>query len=271
MEPLRATSSDKSAPAAYLLRRLAQTGDADGVAHLLAEKEMPTEACTSALVQAAERGHIDCVRLLIPFSGDMGNDSIALALVRAAGDGHAECVEVLVPVCGAESINSALAIATRHGHADCVKLLISIPGPKVVFQQSLLYLAAAAGHVECVKLLIPVSDPMEKDSVALRSSIINRHTQCAKLLIPVSGQLVEIPSLLSLALVAGQAEVVALLLESEPRLLDGVDLFEILSSARSTGNDDVAEFLSSVIDRDALSSAVPKDEARPSSFFGRRL
>ncbi len=49
-----------------------------------------------ALEKAAEKGYVECVKILIPVSEPDQDGSQALE--RAAQNGHAECVQLLIPV-----------------------------------------------------------------------------------------------------------------------------------------------------------------------------
>lgn len=208
----------------------AENGDAQGVVRFLELGGDPKMEDSCALRMAAYHGHAECVRLLIPVSEPHSMDSWALAF--AAANGFAECVRLLIPV-------------TNPGVEDCRALRC----------------AAKAGRSECVKLLIPVSDPLADDCQALRWAAENGRVECARLLLPVSGPLVEIDGILPLSLAAGHADVVAILLECEPRLLHGINLLAERSSARARGLPELDALLSSIIDAQALSSIAASPEA----------
>lgn len=133
----------------------ASSGDAIVLAQVLADGDPETQSKSFALERAAENGHEQCVRLLIPKSDPLDNDSRALAL--AALEGHVECVKLLIPV----SDPLAQSSAALRG-------------------------AAKSNRKECVQLLIPVSDPQALNSQALRSSALRGHSECVRVLLPVS-------------------------------------------------------------------------------------
>ena len=78
---------------------------------------------------------------------------------------------------------------------------------------------------------------------------------------PESSPLVEIYGLLAVAMVAGQAKVAALLIEAEPRLLDGVNLPKCLAEALENSYGDLASYLSSIIDQRELVDVAPDASA----------
>ena len=81
------------------------------------------------------------------------------ALRWAAENGHLEIVKLLIPVSDPKAGGSyALQLAATKGHLEIVKLLIPVSDPKAGGSYAL-RLAAENGHLEIVKLLIPVSDP----------------------------------------------------------------------------------------------------------------
>ena len=110
------------------------------------------------------------------------------------------------------------------------------------------------GHAECVRLILSVSDPKADESYALRAAAHYGHVECVRRL-PVSGPLGEIDGLLEKVLESGHANVAALLIEQEPRLLDGVDLSKGHAAALERGHGDVASYLSSLMDQRELGAS----------------
>lgn len=72
-------------------------GDARAIAHLLTHPDVdPAADHSTALMHAAHRGKVACVRLLIPVSNPLARNSEALW--RAARYGRASCVRALMGV-----------------------------------------------------------------------------------------------------------------------------------------------------------------------------
>jgi hypothetical protein len=127
---------------------------------------------------------VDVVKELIEEGADPKADN-SYALQLAAESGHIEIVRLLIPVSDPKSRNSqALRLAAKHGHTEIVKLLIPVSDPKA-YNSYALQLAAKYGHTEIVKLLIPVSDPKACDSYVIRCAANNGYMEVVKLLIPV--------------------------------------------------------------------------------------
>ena len=145
---------------------------------------LETEGCnpladkSEALRCAADGGHVECVRRLIPVSNPRGWNSVALRM--AANNGHTDCVRLLIPHSDPRAYESeALRYASSHGHVDCVRELIPYSDSRARNSKAL----CSHGHTECVRLLAPVSDPRARDSRALCS---HGHIECVRLLAPVS-------------------------------------------------------------------------------------
>ena len=277
------------------LLRLAKVGDFGGASLIVSQNEIPAKICSQALEMAASEGHAPCVSLLAPLSfphaiatclllavknarpecvkilaAASNAQSLYHALLSAASLGQVECVKLLILVAPLEPSGrwSPLLRAAASGHAECVKLLIPLFDPKADMSIVLRW-AASSGHAECVKLLIPVSEPKVSDALRLAAS--RGHAECLKLLIPVSDPLIERDGILSQSLAAGHANTTAILLDCEPRLIEAVNLFESLSEAQASGHFELAELLSSIIDRQILTETVPEGCQGPSLSLGVRL
>ena len=260
-----------------------QSGDLAGVISLLGQGADPSYKASNALRVAAEAGHAECVKVLLPFSAPKDNNS---ALGLAAGNGHAECVRLLIPVSDPKAYGShPLHAAAFDGHAECVKLLIPVSEPKARDSEALVSaarnnraecikllipvsdpksdnsraLAAAAmfGSAECVKLLLPVSDP-KHNSRALQGAIDHTNTECVKLLIPVSGPLLKRKKIRTLTLSLGHADILSLLLAFEPLLLTGLDLPRCRDASTAKGHVEMAALLSSIIEQQDLVGTLPQ-------------
>lgn len=154
------------------------------IKRLIEEGANPKADESYALRWAANNGHLEITKLLLPMSDP--KDHVSEALRYAAMDGHLEIVKLLLPVSDPKAFNSfALRWAAMNGHLEIVKLLIPVSDPKDRGSSALKW-AAENGHLEIVKLLIPVSDPKAENSRALRWAAQYRHMEIVELLIPVS-------------------------------------------------------------------------------------
>lgn len=237
----------------------AQRGDLLGVASLLALGADARNQASKALCLAAENGHLECVKILIPASCPMADYSRALSL--AASHGHVECVKLLIPVSDPKADGSqALRWATCNGHAACVKILIPVSDPRAFHSDALLR-AAIGGHAECLKLLIPVSDPMADDSRALRWAAAKGKAECFEMLIPVSEPMIEMPDFLTDVFAAGFANILSIMFAREPRFLAALDLVRAREAAKANCHPELAALISSIIEQKALAENLPLSEA----------
>jgi len=135
------------------------------------------------LIEAAREGRLEDVRVFIK---GCPREQKSVALRRAAEYGHVECVKLLLPVSNPKDLNSdALRLAAQNGHAECVKLLIPVSDP--CNENSVALVCAALNrHVECVRLLIDVSQPKRDNSRALQWASFNNDQACFDLLYAVS-------------------------------------------------------------------------------------
>ena len=144
----------------HQLLAAASMGDDNMVRRLLVDS-LPHEPHLKsiALRLAADKGHLECVKLLIPHSDPKADDSAALRW--AAEEGHLECVKLLIPHSDPKADDSAaLRWSANNGHLECVKLLIPHSDPKAD-DSGALRLAAEEGNLECVRELMPHSDPVK--------------------------------------------------------------------------------------------------------------
>ena len=100
----------------------------------------------------------------------------------AAENGHAEIVKMLLPHSDPKACDSAaLRWAAENGNAEIVKMLLPVSDPKACGSVSLIW-AAESGHAEIVKMLLPVSDLKDCEIEALRRSAINGHTEIVEMI-----------------------------------------------------------------------------------------
>lgn len=95
------------------IRRAAQRGDQVALTGLLSHPDCNARSCDhyygwTALMYAANHGHADCIRLLLPFSDARAQDDQGqTALMWAVKSSHAACIEVLLPASDALTKNNA--------------------------------------------------------------------------------------------------------------------------------------------------------------------
>lgn len=166
------------------LEKAASQGDLAGVQAALAEGANTSHLSSRALRLAAEGGHADCVKLLIPVSDPLARGSGALAM--AAERGHIECVKLLIPVSDQRASGyRALKLATEFNRVECARLLAEAANPQDDQVEALL-IAAEEGHLECLRLLMPLSNSLASRSRALRGAAESGHAHCVLELLPVS-------------------------------------------------------------------------------------
>lgn len=145
------------------------------------------------LIDAARQGRAEDVRILM---NGCPRDQKSSALRRAAEYGHVECVKILIPVSDPKDLDSdALRLAAHNGHAECVRVLIPVSDPNNNDSVALVS-AAMKRHAECVRLLIDVSSPKSDNSRALQWASFNNDQACFDLLYAVSDPQVALSCLL---------------------------------------------------------------------------
>ena len=222
---------------------------------------MPQSDIDQQLLSAVHAGIAAKVSEMLACGSDPRRENCR-ALREAAGLGYAECVRVLLPVSDPKAADChALRVAAGNGQAECVRLLLPVSDANAD-ESLVLRLAACNGHSECVRMLLPLSNAKAEDCHALQVAARNGHAECVRMLLPVSGPLGEIDGLLEKVLESGHANVAALLIEEEPRLLDGVDLSKCLAGARENGHGGLAAYLSSIIEQKAILGVLRERPAR---------
>ena len=186
-----------------------------GVPKSLYKEEALYPPQKTALVIAAENGHVECVDILIQSGACVTFDDTSgrTPLMAAAENGHVKCVEVLLkegtgkcsktkdeefpyvdwPQENEEEdffINrTALIYASKNGHATCVKLLLEAEANVNLKDRdnlTALMHAAGNGHVNCVELLLKAGADLnvnDRDNMtALALATRNGHAGCVRLL-----------------------------------------------------------------------------------------
>ncbi|GAB6028256.1 hypothetical protein CHUAL_002439 [Chamberlinius hualienensis] len=187
--------------------------------------------CTP-LMEAANAGHLDIVKLLITHNADVNAQSSSgnTPLMYACAGGHEEVAKFLLES-GAnvedhnENGHTPLMEAASAGHVGVAKILLDhgagVNTHSNEFKESALTLACYKGHLEMVRFLLEAGADQEHKTdemhTALMEASMDGHVEVAKLLLD-SGAQVNMPadsfeSPLTLAACGGHVELALLLLE----------------------------------------------------------
>lgn len=170
--------------ASVSLGKAAPKGDTKTILDLLDGVAIePRPDASSALASAAEHGHVETVKALLPFYEHGHQDSMALRL--AARNGSLELISLLIAYSKQEDVSSCLTEAAECGHTDAVQALLPlyVPGDN---KSLALVMAARKGHMEIVRMLLPVSDPKAQNSAAFCGACAGGFSEVAELLLPLS-------------------------------------------------------------------------------------
>lgn len=147
-----------------LLMKAAAAGDVQSVRKLIYQAGSANNLGKTAMMYAAEGGHLECVRALMLKEARMQDDEGRTALFYASWHGHTEVVRLLVDR-EARLVKkngySSLMVAAVHGHVEICKLLLAKERglyTNKAFRHgaghTALMCAADWGDIECVKLLL---------------------------------------------------------------------------------------------------------------------
>lgn len=147
-----------------LLMKAAAAGDVQSVRKLIYQAGSANNLGKTAMMYAAEGGHLECVRALMLKEARMQDDEGRTALFYASWHGHTEIVRLLVDR-EARLVKkngySSLMVAAVHGHVEICKLLLAKERglyTNKAFRHgaghTALMCAADWGDIECVKLLL---------------------------------------------------------------------------------------------------------------------
>lgn len=202
----------------------------------------------TALMHAAEGGHLPIVRLLLGEMGIVGKYG-GSALMRAAENGHVDCVRLLLPEVHIRSADgwTPLMAAAWYNRPAVIPLLSALQscateasfilGELKGAGWTALMAAAYKGHAECVRLLLQEVRMQNAEGwTALMLAAQNEHHECVKLLIFEGGmQLNNTTSkycgwtALMMAAQSGSSEIVRLLAPKEMRMCtsDGLGALQV--------------------------------------------
>ena len=269
---------DETLHNARLLRAASWRGNVDEVKSLiekLGQKNLDLTADyyesgalikSSALMNAAQLGHVDVVRILIDAGAKVDMDekfddhlfawrSLAkngTALMRATANGHTEVVKILIAA-KADVNGIALILAAEKGHLEIVNTLIAhkVDVEKVnSWNDTALMLAAEKGHLEIVNSLIKAGAKVDEPNpfgTALMWAAGSGHLEIVKTLIAENADVNKVnldgASALTRAAENGHIEVVKILIDQNANV-DKVDKFgTAIMLAISEGHNDIVKLL----------------------------
>lgn len=144
----------------------AAAGDAHRVSLQIRDAGKQTASGRTALMFATERGHVDCISLLLDKEVALQDNTGITALMFAAHAGASECARFLLSEVGITTKvatakfpagTTALMIAAYYGRADIVKLLkVYEQGMKNSRGLTALDYAEQRGHTEVIQELSPL-------------------------------------------------------------------------------------------------------------------
>ncbi|KAE8303743.1 Kinase, NEK [Giardia duodenalis] len=190
---MNTSSSQINLSALPQLIRAAHTNDMETVRMLVSEGigiGQRDEQGMTALMHAAQQGHVGPVRLLVERGNGLQDRNGWTALMHAAHNGHPGAARILAPYEYWRRDNNgrtALMMATQQGSLEVVKLLLDHEkGLKDKQHHNALYHALENGHLGVAEMIIPYEDPTdEKGVTALMRAAARGDTGMVRLLIPV--------------------------------------------------------------------------------------
>lgn len=119
------------------LMRAAEDGDIQRVCELEHEAGRQSFSGVTALMYAAQNGHADCLKVLLPHEYGLQDNEGWTSLMLATWNGHISCVTLLLGEVGHQTGApyddtpvgcTALMVAAKYGYADIVQLLLPYEG-----------------------------------------------------------------------------------------------------------------------------------------------
>eukprot|EP00701_Giardia_intestinalis_P005826 XP_001709650.1 Protein kinase [Giardia lamblia ATCC 50803] len=162
---MNTSSSQINLSALPQLIRAAHTNNMETV-RMLANKRnyigQRDEQGMTALMHAAQQGHIGPVELLVRKERGLKDKSGWTALMHAAHGNHLEVIEILIPYehrKRSKNNHTALMIAVKKGHIEAASLLVSYEKNLIDDEgKTALVIAAEAGHEALMETIDPTDD-----------------------------------------------------------------------------------------------------------------
>ncbi|ESU35023.1 Serine/threonine protein kinase [Giardia duodenalis] len=250
----------------------AHTNDMETVQMLANEKDcigQRDEREMTALMHAAQQGHIGPVKLLVEKEKGLKDKNGWTALMHAAHENHPEVIEILVPhEHGRKSKNgrTALMIAAENDSAEAASVLAPYEEDMIDRQgKTARILAAEAGHEDVVEALDPTDD---RGVTALMRAAKLNDTLAVSVLIPIQKKrLAPTGTALIQAAICGRVEAVRLLMPYESRARDGCGATALMKAA----SENHAEVVQLLMEREGCMLDVCGLPAITHAAYGGRL
>ena len=171
----------------------------------------------TALMHAAQQGHVGPVRLLVKKEKGLQDRNGWTALMHAAHSNHSEVVEILAPYehrKRSKNNHTALMIAAEEGHTEAASLLVPYEKDRIDSEgKTALVIAAEAGHGTVVEAIEPTD---ENGVTALMRAVDRGDMATAKALVALQrGRVAHGETALMQAAVHGDVDGIKLLLPHE--------------------------------------------------------
>lgn len=238
--------------------------DASGI-HMANFPRNQTQLDQDLLVSATSGSLADMHRLLLAGADPLFERSLAVS--KAALRGHVECVKLLIPISGMGE-SSAVSLAAAHGHVECVELLAPVSDSKA--NALAMCWSAQNGHFECARILAPLADLDGDYSHDLRVAAYHGNIEAIKILAPFCNLSAD-PEPFRVAMDAGQADAVALFLSLAPTLIELINLDVDLPKARINEQYGLAALLQSIRDLREVSESSKALPSASRQAVGPRL
>lgn len=228
--------------------KAAEKGHVDFLKMFIEEYGLAVDISNNLMIRnAAENGHADAVKYLLSQGADYTVFNGG-PLESAAKNGHVETVAAFLDA-GAD-VNTGngkiLIAAARKGQMDVVMLLLSRGADATQEDQEALWRAAENGHTAVVKMICaqPGIDVGRDDNKALEEALSGAHFECARVLIDHGADVnVNKGAFLREAAEDGQSETAEFLLQNgaDPDLAEDTETPLVLAAGK--GHINIVEML----------------------------
>ncbi|KAE8306053.1 Kinase, NEK [Giardia duodenalis] len=199
----------------------------------------------TALMHAAQQGHIGPVKLLVEKEKGLKDNNGWTALMHAAHCNHSEIVEILAPYEHGRRNNNnrtALMIIAEEGHAEAASVLVPYERDLIDSEGNTALMIAGEARHEIVANILESTDKLGR--TRLMRAAIRGCIETAKLVIKYDGGAQDIFGVTALMIAAsvGNVEIVKLLVGLEGGMRDGSETTALMNAA-SAGNVEIVKLL----------------------------